>query len=72
MAKKEFKLPCRIGKPNDFYGLEDDLNFATCCGLIVKANGGITDGSAVPSGNWTGSSKNIGNKFKKLLKIFIP
>lgn len=37
LAKKEFKLPCRIGKPLGFSGQADDPTFATACGLVLKA-----------------------------------
>ena len=34
-AKKEFKLPCRIGKPQGFSSLEEDSSLATVCGLVL-------------------------------------
>jgi len=37
-AKKELKLPCRLGKPKGFIGLEGDPSLSTVCGLVL---GGI-------------------------------
>ena len=72
LAKKEFKLPCRLGKPPAFSGLEEDLAFSTVCGLILK--GTVSDGrepwrDGKPS---FVSVKKIVEKLKKILKTFIP
>lgn len=72
LAKKEFRLPCRLGKPPVFSGLEEELAFSTVCGLILR---GI-----VPDGHepWHAGKKSfvlgkrIGEKIKKIFKIFIP
>jgi len=69
LAKKELKLPCRIGKPSDFSGL-DDPGFSTICGLIIKGLG-PEEGRA----SWQTSGKflsGVGDKVKKIFKIFIP
>ncbi len=71
LAKKELKLPCRIGKPSGFSGLEDDPSFATVCGLVLR--GFDLEGGK----NWQGSrsswsSGGVGDKIKKIFKIFIP
>jgi len=71
LAKKELKLPCRIGKPIDFHGLEEDLNYATACGLIIRGTGGFNGTVSTPSNNWKEKTKFIA-KFKKILKVFIP
>lgn len=68
LAKKELKLPCRIGKPDCFYGLDDELSFATACGLIMKATN--IKGRETKKENWV--PKGLGEKVKKILKIFIP
>ncbi|MDD5145144.1 MAG: cell division protein FtsA [Candidatus Pacebacteria bacterium] len=65
LAKKELKLPCRIGKPLDFLNLDDDLSFASACGLIVK-------GEDLGSIDRRPSVSNFGERVKKFLKIFIP
>jgi len=69
LAKKELKLPCRIGKPSDFSGL-DDPGFSTICGLIIKGLG-PEEGRA----SWQTGGKflsGVGDKVKKIFKIFIP
>ncbi len=68
LCKKELKLPCRIGKPSDFSGL-DDPSFATVCGLVLRSTEleGIT--------GWSESGKSlrgIGAKIKNLFRVFIP
>jgi len=68
LAKKELKLPCRIGKQDCFYGLDDELSFATACGLIMKATN--VGGREVKKENW--GSQGFGERAKKILKIFIP
>ena len=68
LAKKELKLPCRIGKPDCFYGLDDELSFATTCGLIMKATN--IKGRETKKENWV--PRGFGEKVKKILKIFIP
>ncbi len=68
LAKKELKLPCRIGKPDCFYGLDDELSFATACGLIMKATN--IKGRENKKENWV--PHGLGEKVKKILKIFIP
>ncbi|MFH1582238.1 MAG: cell division protein FtsA [bacterium] len=71
LAKKELKLPCRIGKPMDFYGLEEDLNYATSCGLIMRGMRGSNRSLSISSSNWTEKTKFV-DRFKKILKVFIP
>jgi len=36
LAKKELKLPCRIGKPSNFTGLDADPSLSTVAGLILS------------------------------------
>lgn len=72
LAKKELKLPCRIGKPLDFSGLEEELSFATACGLIKEG----TDIENIRTGQESSQSllskKGILNKIKDIFKILIP
>jgi cell division ATPase FtsA len=68
LAKKELKLPCRIGKPDCFYGLEDDLSFATACGLILKSTN--IEGKKIRKENQP--SGGFWEKVKEKLKVFIP
>jgi cell division protein FtsA len=71
LAKRELKLPCRIGKPLNFYGLEEDLNYATACGLIARTAEPITEGVSVSPAVWSGKNE-ITGKLKKFFKVFIP
>jgi cell division protein FtsA len=68
LAKKELKLPCRIGKPLNFSGLEDDPSLATACGLVLRAadfeEGRSFSEGSLPTGKF-------GDKFKKIFKIFL-
>ena len=36
LAKKELKLPCRIGKPQRFLNLETGPDLSTVCGLVLE------------------------------------
>jgi len=69
LAKKELKLPCRLGKISCFPGLEEELNYATVCGLVFKGS------ESEDKGVWeqgSFSSGGLGNKIKKIFRIFIP
>ena len=68
LAKKELKLPCRIGKPSKFNNLEDDPSFAAACGLVLR-------GIELQEGKiWRreGSLPGLKDKIKNFFKIFIP
>jgi len=68
LAKEEFKLPCRIGVPEQFFSAQQDPCFSTVCGLILEAGevGGIRD-------NWQGGGKEgLGGRLRKFFRIFIP
>jgi cell division protein FtsA len=64
LAKKEFKLPCRIGYPKDFKGLEKDSSLSTVCGLIMNKMEHAESRTSNPSG--------IGKKVKRFFENFIP
>jgi len=66
LAKKEFKLPCKIGKPKGFLELDEDPSLATVCGLVL----GGADLEKEKTGPTFG--KGVGNKIKRIFKIFIP
>ncbi|MFH1643451.1 MAG: cell division protein FtsA [Patescibacteria group bacterium] len=36
LAKKEFKLHCKIGKPKSFIGVDKDPSLSTICGLVLS------------------------------------
>jgi len=62
LAKKEFKLPCRLGKPTCLSGLEDGQIFAAACGLVIAPGGSRP---SVPGGG-------LINKIKNIFRIFLP
>jgi len=64
LAKKELKLPARIGFPQNLEGLEKDLSLSTVCGLVLTGYDGGCTASPVTTG--------ILSKIKKTLKVFIP
>jgi len=69
LAKKELKLPCRIGKPKGLLDLEEDPSFSTVWGLVL--GGADLEEKRGESGLGT-FGKGIGSKIKKIFKIFIP
>ncbi|MDO8663296.1 MAG: cell division protein FtsA [Candidatus Wildermuthbacteria bacterium] len=66
LAKKELKLPVRIGNPQGISGLKDPI-WSTCCGLIL---GGVNPQNG--GGQISEAVKGIGARIKKLLKSLIP
>ncbi|MFH1780823.1 MAG: cell division protein FtsA [Candidatus Nealsonbacteria bacterium] len=66
LARKELKLPVRIGFPQNLEGLERDLSLSTVCGLVLT-------GFDANSG-YTAHRFDIGflARLKQMLKIFIP
>lgn len=69
LAKKELKLPCRLGKISHFPKLENEPSYATVCGLILR--GSESEGER----SWQGggfSGSGLADKVKKIFKIFIP
>lgn len=67
LAKKELKLPCRIGVPRGFPPSLEDPVFSVVCGLILE--GMDTEGESESSSIIRSGLK---NNLKKLFKIFIP
>ncbi|MBZ1348568.1 MAG: cell division protein FtsA [Candidatus Nealsonbacteria bacterium] len=72
LAKKELKLPCRLGKPSGFVGLEKEMAFSVACGLVLK---GL---EVKETEHWQGNGyllriiKKLGNRIKKAFSILIP
>ena len=66
LAKKELKLPCKIGKPKGFLELEEEPSLATVCGLVL---GGV---DLEEKKGFSFPGKGFGEKLKKIFKIFIP
>lgn len=67
LAKKKFKLPCRLARPKKILSLPDDFKFNVAAGLILS-------GKEEDLKNRKSFSlfKQIGSKIKKIFKIFIP
>jgi len=65
-AKKELKLPCKIGYPNGISGLEEDPALATVCGLVLK---GIDLEEEDRSPSLYGG---FFSKVKRVFRVFIP
>lgn len=68
-AKKEFRLPCRLGRPSGL-SLSEDVRWSTAWGLVlegVEANlgEGFEEGFGI-------STKGLGEKIKRIFKIFVP
>lgn len=70
LAKKDLKLPARIGKPKCFIGLEEDPGLATVCGLILE--GLDSDGQKSILGFNPRRRKETFSKLKEWVRNFIP
>lgn len=68
LAKKELKLPCRIGKPRGFVGLDGDPSLATVCGLVL-AGIDSESGSGIPGAR---IGRGVTGKVKNFFRVFIP
>ncbi|MFC1663659.1 cell division protein FtsA [Patescibacteria group bacterium] len=66
LSKRELKLPCHIGTPQGFIGIEEDPCLSTVCGLILEKVDFEEEGE---SSNF---SKDTIQRLKKMFKIFIP
>jgi len=67
LAKKEFKLPCRIGVPNLPSDLEEDPRLSTLWGLVLEG----ADSEEFQE-NEGGFGKGVLGKIKKIFSIFVP
>ncbi|MFH1575389.1 MAG: cell division protein FtsA [Candidatus Nealsonbacteria bacterium] len=65
-AKKELKLPVRIGFPQNLEGSDKDQSLSTVCGLVLAGNEIMTPPFKTGILSW------ISSKIKKIIKIFIP
>ncbi len=67
LAKKEMKLPVRMGKAHGLIGLDDDILWSTAAGLVLAGSDFEEEGGGMPV---------IGNglmkKVKKAFKVFLP
>lgn len=71
LAKKEFRLPCRLGFPQGFSPSQDDPRFSTVCGLVLRG-ADLESGKTEWGGSFSVSGKGLGSKIKKIFKIFLP
>jgi len=67
LARKHFKLPCRIGTSKISFSFQEDPSLSVLCGLILE---GIDLEKEYSSG--PGFLKGIKEKSRKLFKIFVP
>ena len=68
LARKELKLPVRIGIPRGFFPAQEDPSFSTVCGLVlIGADTEIREGLSISS-----FTKGIGERLKKIFRVFIP
>lgn len=65
VAKKELKLPARIGSPTGFSPGQQDPSLSTVCGLVLL-------GAEGESGEGFSFGRGIGSRLKKFFKIFLP
>ena len=68
LAKQQLKLPCSIGSPKGIAGIEDDPSLATIVGLVL---GGLDIDGADKEGI-LGFIKGLGQKLRKMFRVFIP
>ena len=69
LAKKELKMPCRLGKINDRWETEEDLSYAVACGLVLK---GFDSEEFDSKKRKTVFSGSFFGRIKKILKNFLP
>lgn len=65
LARRELKLPCRIGVSRVFAGFQADPSLSTLCGLIIE-------GADLEEEQENFSNSNIWGKLRKIFRIFIP
>jgi len=68
LAKKQLKLPCRIGCPQGFSPSQDDPSLSTVCGLVLYGLD-LEEGGIYPRFS---SGQGIGARLKRIFRIFIP
>ena len=68
LAKKELKLPCRIGLPTRFSSLAEDPSFSAICGLIMMGS----ELEEEDGGGFSSFRSGVARGIKRFFKIFIP
>ena len=70
LAKKELRLPCRLGYAGGLVGLDKDLALSSVVGLVLWQE--EASGAKGIIGKGEHSGKAFFSKIKKLFKIFVP
>ena len=70
LAKKELKLPCRLGYASCLTGPDKDLVWSSVAGLVLGEGEPVSE--KIFTGSRSFSGKEIFSKIKKIFKIFIP
>ena len=65
IAKKQLKLPCRIGTSKISYNFQEDPGLSVLCGLVLE-------GIETEKENIVPIGKGIMGKFKRMFKTIIP
>ena len=65
LAKKELKLPVKIGTPHNVVTAQDDTALMTVLGLVIQGTGDYEGGDGIPGIGFTGF-------LKKVFGVFIP
>lgn len=66
LAKKEMKMPIRIGLPEGIVGIDRDPTLSTAAGLVLEGADSENGGNAIPV-----FPAELGGKIKKAFKFFI-
>jgi cell division protein FtsA len=70
LAKKDFKLPVKIGRPKFFPELNEDIRMSVLCGLVMEGVDAAEEpGTRVKVPN---SVKQASEKLKNFFKVFVP
>lgn len=67
LAKRELKVPCRLGYPKGFLPPQEDPSLSVACGLALS---GFDSDGVRPS--FAGGSGGFSSKLKKIFNVFIP
>jgi cell division protein FtsA len=71
LAKKEFRLNCRLGLAKGFSPPPDDPRLSTVCGLVLREADLEEEKTGWKEG-FSISGKGIGAKIKRIFRIFLP
>jgi cell division protein FtsA len=69
LAKKELKLPCRLGFPVGLLGMERDSAWSTVGGLVLGGDDLLNEGGVIRASSL---GKETFSRIKKIFRIFIP